>query len=98
MKKKSVTGSAILLCAVAFSAITPAQSGGGDFTITQSTIDAGGGVSEGGNFRLTGTIGQPDTTPGTLVGGQFRLAGGFWTTGSGIISGDELFKDSFESP
>ena len=98
MKKKTVTGSAILSCAIAFSAITPAQSGGGDFTITKSTIDAGGGVSEAGNFRLTGTIGQPDVSPGVLVGGQIRLTGGFWTAGSGVISGGEIFKDSFESP
>jgi hypothetical protein len=46
------------------------------FSIDWFTIDGGGGTSSGGNFAVTGTIGQPDT--GTLTGGAYTLRGGFW--------------------
>lgn len=50
---------------------------GGDFEIIRTTIDGGGVVrSTGGEFELSGTIGQPDA--GTMIGGEFELAGGFW--------------------
>ena len=75
-----------------FSAIALAQQSGGDFEITSSTIDNGGGISVGGEYSLTGTIGQPDANPQTSSGGQFSLAGGFWAR---IV--DLVFKDSFES-
>jgi len=52
-----------------------AQSGG-NFDLTWSTIDGGGGVSTGGVYSVTGTIGQPDA--GTSSGGSFTLVGGFW--------------------
>ena len=98
MQKKYVTGGTILLCTIAFSAISLAEPLTGDnFTITKSTIDAGGGVSEGGDFKITGTIGQPDASLGVSTGGQFRLAGGFWANGSGVVLGDKIFKDSFET-
>ena len=41
------------------------------------TIDGGGGTMTGANnLRLDGTIGQHDA--GTLAGGGFELAGGYW--------------------
>jgi hypothetical protein len=47
------------------------------FRIARSTIDGGGNVRcSGGNFELSGTIGQPDA--GVLAGGDFELTGGFW--------------------
>ncbi len=61
-----------------------AQSGG-DFEITRSTIDGGGGTSSGGGFVLSGTIGQPDA--GTLAGGDFTLRGGFWQAAAGAPCG-----------
>jgi hypothetical protein len=33
-------------------------------------------AQSGGQFTLSGTIGQPDA--GTLTGSSFRLEGGFW--------------------
>lgn len=55
-----------------------AQSGGG-FDLTWNTIDGGGGVSTGGGFELSGTIGQADaTTASLLTGGSYELTGGFW--------------------
>jgi hypothetical protein len=47
------------------------------YSLDWSTIDAGGGTSTGGQFSLSGTIGQPDA--GTLTGGSFTLQGGFWS-------------------
>lgn len=50
-----------------------------DFEISRWTIDGGGVMfSSGGEFELSGTIGQPDA--GTMTGGdgEFELTGGFW--------------------
>ena len=48
-----------------------------DFEIVRSTIDGGGTVnSSGGEFELSGTIGQPDA--GLMEGNEFTLTGGFW--------------------
>src|SRR5260370_40045406 len=68
MKKKllSVLAGALLLPVLA----------NAQYAIDWFTIDGGGGASSGGNFTLTGTIGQPDT--GTLSGGNYTLQGGFW--------------------
>ena len=66
--------SALALCA------TGALAGpsGGSFEITWYTIDAGGALnSTGGNYSLSGTIGQPDAGQ-TMSGGNFSLSGGFW--------------------
>ena len=71
-----------------------AQSSGGDFDIVKNTIDGGGGVSSGGAFSLTGTIGQPDANEKTVTGGEYLLADGFWAN---AINTDVIFKDSFES-
>jgi hypothetical protein len=44
-------------------------------------VAAGGAVSTGGGYSLTGTIGQADA--GALTGGGFLLGGGFWTGAHG---------------
>ena len=47
------------------------------YDLTWHTIDGGGVMrSTGGNFELSGTIGQPDA--GAMSGGNFTLNGGFW--------------------
>jgi hypothetical protein len=46
------------------------------YAVEWYTIDSGGGTSEGGPYRLSGTMGQPDA--GTLSGGVYTLQGGFW--------------------
>ncbi len=73
---------------------TLAQSSGGGFEITKSTIDNGGGLSSGGEFSLTGTIGQPDANQQIATGGGFALSGGFWANATVI---EVIFKDSFEN-
>jgi subtilisin family serine protease len=52
----------------------------GRYIITWSTIDGGGRQSSGGQYKLTGTIGQPDA--GYSAGGSHELLGGFWPGGS----------------
>jgi len=50
-----------------------------DFEISRSTIDGGGAMhSSGGDFELSGTIGQPDA--GIMSDGEsgLTLTGGFW--------------------
>jgi len=51
-----------------------------NYSIDWHTVDGGGGVSTGGVYTVSGTIGQPDA--GTMSGGPFTLTGGFW----GIIA------------
>ena len=85
---KCLVALTILITAISF-----AQSSGGDFEITKSTIDNGGGTSSGGNFSLTGTIGQHDANRQISTGGGFALAGGFWADATVI---DVIFKNSFE--
>jgi len=46
------------------------------YSLDWSTIDGGGGTSSGGQYTLSGTIGQPDA--GSMTGGTFTLQGGFW--------------------
>jgi hypothetical protein len=48
----------------------------GQYSIDWFTIDGGGGMSTGGVYSVTGTIGQPDAV--TMSGGNFTLQGGFW--------------------
>jgi hypothetical protein len=50
---------------------------GDEFDVSRSTIDGGGVMfSAGGDFELSGTIGQPDA--GTMSDGAFEVSGGFW--------------------
>ncbi len=44
--------------------------------LSWNTIDGGGGVSTGGGFKLSGTIGQPEA--GVMSGVGFEIVGGFW--------------------
>ena len=46
------------------------------YSIDWWTVDGGGGISTGGVFKVSGTIGQPDAGP--MSGGSFTLTGGLW--------------------
>ncbi len=48
----------------------------GGYDLSWSTIGGGGGRSVGGQYVLTGTIGQPDA--GVMTGGDYEMLGGFW--------------------
>ena len=58
--------------------------GGTDYDLSRNSIDGGGVMrSTGGDFELSGTIGQPDAslTPHTADLGNnnyYALAGGYW--------------------
>jgi hypothetical protein len=49
---------------------------GEDYAVSWFTIDGGGGVSSGGQYIVTGTIGQADAA--YSAGGQYEVLGGFW--------------------
>lgn len=77
-----------------FTSIAIAQQSSGDiYAITQYTIDNGGGVSQGGQFSLSGTIGQTEAHQNQSFGSIFSLRGGIWSA----YSGDLIFKDGFET-
>jgi len=72
----------LLLLVTAIVAVAPVSilaMSGGDYEISWSTIDGGGGRSAGGDYALVGTIGQPDA--GDMAGGDYELSGGFWPRG-----------------
>jgi len=72
---------------------------GDTYDLSWHTIDGGGGTSTGGNFSLSGTIGQPDA--GVMTGGAFELRGGFWTSGGGptlLCPGDIVTSDTLLPP
>lgn len=58
---------------VAFGLQALAQS----YSIDWSKISGGGGVSTGGAYSVSGTIGQHDAAL-TSTGGNYSLTGGFW--------------------
>ena len=89
---KTIIIPSLLTLLILISAIALAQSSGGDFEIVKSTIDNGGGTSVGGQFSLTGTIGQYDASRQSSAGNEYLLAGGFWAKVSDIV-----FSDGFES-
>ena len=49
-----------------------------NYSIDWYKIAGGGGTSAGGNYQVSGTIGQADASP-TLSGGSYSLTGGFWS-------------------
>jgi len=54
-----------------------ASAAANEWELIRSTVDGGGVMrSTGGEFELSGTIGQPDA--GVMQGGTFLLTGGFW--------------------
>ena len=67
----------VALAAACLPAFLAAQAHAQVYEINWYTIDGGGEMfTFGGDYELSGTIGQHDA--GTLSGGAFELAGGFW--------------------
>ena len=59
------------------------------FSVSRFKVAGGGGQSTGGDWQLTGTVGQTDAdvvplcsmdgdVPGLCGGASYRLIGGFW--------------------
>ncbi len=75
-KRNASIGTLFLALAIAPAAFAQ------DFDLAWHTIDGGGEMfTSGGNFELSGTIGQPDA--GAMTGGDFELVGGFWAGAGG---------------
>ena len=75
----------LILAAIA--SLAPAASGQ-TFDLSWYTIDGGGEMfTFGGDYELSGTIGQHDA--GTLTGGDYELAGGFWP----VVSAADCIAD-----
>ena len=70
-----------------------------DFALDWWTIDCGGEMrSIGGDFELSGTIGQPDAGV-VMTGGDFEFTGGFWARVPAYAVGDlncDGFVDFFD--
>jgi len=65
------------------------------FHLSRHSIDGGGVIqSTGGEFELSGTIGQPDA--GVLTGGGFQLTGGFWFEVAPTDCNDDGTVDLFD--
>ena len=64
----------LVFCVMLFSAVVFA-----DYDIPWHTIDGGGGQSNGGQYVVMGTTGQPDADWSS--GGSYELLGGFWPGG-----------------
>lgn len=79
--------------ALLISIATPTQA---QFEVTRSTMDGGGGSSGGGEFQVSGTVGQPDA--GVLSGGGYQLTGGFWGIGVESTTPTETPTETTETP
>ena len=71
--KTHIIGAVSLAVAVSLLIAFPAS---GDYNLSWSTIDGGGGTSTGGQYLVRGTIGQHDAA--YSQGQQYELLGGFW--------------------
>ena len=81
----------LLALSIAATTVVLAQSSGGDFELTRTTIDTGGGTATGSDFDLVGAIAQPEANAQLSTGGEFLLAGGFWAS-----TNDVMFSNGFE--
>jgi len=76
----------LLACLLLLAAVPILAPSGGDYDLSWSTVDGGGGTfSTGGVYSLGGTAGQPDA--GRMTGGVYALGGGFW--GGGAVTAPE---------
>ncbi len=81
MKQRTLilSGAAILTAILIFvwaSSAALAQTGG-DYDLSWSTVDDGGGYSAAESYWLGGSVGQVDSSA-DLVGESYSLTGGFW--------------------
>jgi hypothetical protein len=82
---RALAATATLTLFLAMAWMAQAQS----YSIEWFTLDGGGGTSAGGDYTLSGTIGQSDATPTTLSGGDYTLQGGFWPGLAVAIPGEQ---------
>ena len=83
---------ALTLLLVTLSVFGPEARDSDEYDLSWYTIDGGGGESTGGDYILTGTVGQPDSAASS-GSGPYWLHGGFWSLPQNHI----IFADGFES-
>jgi hypothetical protein len=79
MMKSNHTGLVTSVCIAGFLFLLSSVSSGEQYQIDWYTIGGGGGQSAGGQYKLAGTIGQPDAS--YSEGGNYEVLGGFWPGG-----------------
>lgn len=62
---------------LALSVWTALSASAQSYSINWYKVAGGGGTSAGGNYSISGTIGQPDASS-AMTGGNYSLTGGFW--------------------
>ena len=81
---------ALLTCLLLLAAVPVLAQSGGEYQLSWSTVDGGGGIaSTGGIYSLSGTAGQPDA--GLMTGGIYSLGGGFWGGGAVAEPGNRVY-------
>ena len=71
---------ALALVSLVFGARSQADDG---YDLSWFTVDGGGGKSSGGEYALSGTVGQFDAGA-FMAGGEYSLVGGFWSGTTGL--------------
>jgi hypothetical protein len=66
-----------LMAILAMVALMALSASAQNYNISWYKVAGGGGTSSGGQYSLSGTIGQPDAS-GALTGGNYSITGGFW--------------------
>ena len=66
-----------LSCRTLRSLLLAANGSAQTYSINWYKIAGGGGTSSGGQYTVSGTIGQPDAST-AMTGGNYSLTGGFW--------------------
>ena len=79
-----------------FGLLLAATRGDAQFALDWFTVDGGGGASAGGNYSLTGTIGQPDAAASS--GDDFLLQGGFWGAFGGAAESGPALRIQVAGP
>ncbi|MHC4642752.1 MAG: hypothetical protein ACYS32_14000 [Planctomycetota bacterium] len=79
MTRKTKAGGNQLAVWIMLLMVLAESSTNGQYELSWYTIDGGGRRSSGGQYTLTGTIGQPDAAYSR--GGNYELLGGFWPGG-----------------
>lgn len=80
LRLRSTLSALLILIATAVLAETLS---GPTYDLSWHSIDGGGGLSSGGVYELTTTIGQHDAS-GEMLGGAYTLRGGFMTLPAAI--------------
>ncbi|MFC3194220.1 hypothetical protein ACFODZ_08200 [Marinicella sediminis] len=91
----------IIISGLLTSTVTRAQQLQDNVEISKSTVDNGGGVSQGilngDTVVLTGSIGQADAGTESAADNSHFIAGGFWANATNNNApSDLIFADGFE--